>query len=154
MLSFDPKVMAELLPLLADFEHSRSLSHTASISLARVQAWPWRQDRLQRCAERLAAGERAPAIHVQRYWLHGEAYYTLSDGHHRATAAKQAGHKRIRARIGGECWCMPAVHWLDAQRGSLWRETEYPGRLKLVSVGDLRPEVQEALLAVGVNRLR
>ena len=153
MLTFAPKTMADLLPLLADIEHGQTLGHTASISLARVQAWPWNEGRLTRCAARLAAGERAPAIHVQRYWLCGEAYYTLSDGHHRATAATQAGRRRIRAVIHGENWCLPGAHWLDLPRGILWRETAQPGRLRWI-MNEIDGDLRAALLVVGVNVLR
>lgn len=155
MLNFDPAVMAALLPALAELDDWQPVGHTVSISLARVQAVAWNPGRLARCAARLAAGERAPAIHVSRYWLHGEAYYTLSDGNHRAIAARQAGHKRIRATIGGENWCKPEKYFLDTERASLWRSVVHKiyGPVITQVLWDIEPGVQQALLSVGVNRL-
>ena len=154
MLKFEPQIITEVIHLTAALEDCQSRGHTASIALSRVLAWAWAPGRLERCRERLAAGERAPAIEVSRYLLQGDAYYTVSDGRHRATAAREAGHTRIRARIGSECRCEPGKCWLDTQSGSLWREQPGKGWLTLVSVGTLSPEVQQALLSVGVRVLR
>jgi len=154
LLSFRPEVLTRVLGAVTNHERSRTLGHTAAVSVDRVMAWAWKPARLHRCAERLAAGERAPAVHLSRYWLHGEAWYTVSDGHHRTIAARQAGLRRIRAKIGGESWCEPERCWLDTTSGRLWRAVQPGGQVLSLVMDGIEAELAEALLAVGVNRLR
>ena len=147
-----PSARSRLLTAVADLDTWRPLDRVVAVSVVRVLAVAWNPGRLARCKQRLAAGERAPALHVSRYWLHGEPWYLLSDGNHRAVAAREAGLTRIRARIGGEVWCDPANHVLDDRR-QLWRkivDERFGPCLRMVPV-DVDDELAAALLAVGVE---
>jgi uncharacterized ParB-like nuclease family protein len=152
-LDIEPQLMATLLPALAELDDSRVLGHVRSISVSKVMAWAWHPRRLERCQKRLAAGERPPAIAVSRYWLQGQSYYLVGDGHHRTVAAREAGLLRIRARIGSENWCRPEVCWLD--QTILWREHEHEqfGRVLKLAFSPVEPPLAEALARVGVKRL-
>jgi uncharacterized ParB-like nuclease family protein len=152
-LDIEPQLMATLLPALSELDDSRVLGHVRSISVAKVMAWAWHPGRLERCKARLAAGERPPAIEVGRYWLQGESYYLVSDGHHRTVAAREAGCSRIRARIGSENWCRPEICWLD--QTILWREHDHAefGRVLKMAFNPVEPSLAEALTRVGVRKL-
>lgn len=102
-----PALLAGAIVAIADLDTGHTLDHVASVSVERVLAWAWAERRLEECAARLAAGERAPAIRVSRYWLHGLALYTVGDGMHRTVAARQAGRKRISAFVAWESTCRP-----------------------------------------------
>ncbi len=153
LLGFRAEVMARLLPALADLESAKSLGYVAAVAVDRVAAYAWHEGRLARCRQHLAAGEKAPPVHLSRYWLHGQAFYTVSDGMHRTVAAREAGRQRIRAKIGGECWCTPEQHWLSRSTGRLWREVQPGGHRLTLVMCDIEPELADALLAVGVSDL-
>lgn len=150
-MTTDPRVLADVVVLLVEFGAADTTifeRRVRAISVDKVLAWAWRPDRLLRCAERLADGERAPEIHVNRYLLHGVAYYTVSDGHHRTIAARQAGQRRIRARIGSESVCHPERYWLDARQRRLWLNEGQRSRL---AASDLSEAVMAALSDAGVQ---
>lgn len=154
LLGLRPEIMAALLPAIAALEDSRTLGHVAAVTVDRVAAYAWNEGRLERCRRLLAEGERAPAVHLSRYWLHGLAFYTVSDGMHRTVAAREAGRQRIRARIGGESWCKPEQHWLLPAAGSqwrLWREVQPGGQVLSQVLSDIESELAAALLKVGVR---
>lgn len=151
LLSLPAEVLAALLPALADLDTYQSLNHVAAVSVDRCVAMAWNADRLERCRRLLAACEKAPPVHLSRYWLHGQALYTVSDGNHRIVAAKEAGRRRIRARIGGQCWCKPAEHWLEVATGKLWREAQPGGRWLTLVMDGIGAELAAAMLAVGVH---
>lgn len=112
----------DLLVATADHDNTwQPLNYIHAISTDRVLAMAWNDFRLQRAIQRLADGEKAPPIHVSRYWLYGEAYYILSDGNHRAIAARNAGHKFIMARISGEATSHLHNCYLEVLAGRLWR---------------------------------
>ena len=70
MTRFDPSVLSDVLVLLADLDDAHTLSRrTVSIAIDRVLAWSWNPGRLERCQQKLAEGEKAPPIHVNRYRL-------------------------------------------------------------------------------------
>jgi len=151
LLGLPAEVLAALLPALADLDTCQSLNHVAAVAVDRVAAVAWNERRLEHCRRLLAAGEKAPPVHLSRYWLHGQALYTVSDGNHRTVAAREAGRQRIRARIGGECWCAPEQHWLEVAAGRLWREVQPGGRVLTLVMDDIWAEVAAAMLAVGVH---
>ena len=151
LLGYPAQVLADLLPALAEFEDSRDLGYTRAISVDRVVAWAWNEGRLARATRLLAAGEKAPPIHVSRYWLCGEALYSVADGMHRTIAARQAGRQRIIARIGGEVQCHPERYMLERSTGRLWREVPPDKRLITLVQSDIGPELAAALVAVGVR---
>ena len=91
LLGLRPEIMAALLPAISALEDSRTLGHVAAVTVDRVAAYAWNEGRLERCRRLLTEGERAPAVHLSRYWLHGLAFYTVSDGMHRTVAAREAG---------------------------------------------------------------
>ena len=153
LLGYPAQVLAAVLPHLIELEDSRDVGHTAAISVDRVVAWAWNEGRLERATRLLAAGEKAPPIRVSRYWLHGEALYSVADGMHRTIAARQAGRQRIRAVIGSEVQCHPERYLIELATGRMWRAPEPGDRwLKMVSC-DIAPEVAAALVAVGVREL-
>jgi len=154
LLALRAEVLAALLPALADLDTCQSLNHVAAVAVDRVAAFAWNPGRLERCRRLLAAGEKAPPVHLSRYWLHGQALYTVSDGMHRTVAAREAGRRRIRARIGGECWCAPEQHWLEVASGRLWRERQPGGRVLTLVMDGIEAELAAALLAVGVHEQR
>jgi hypothetical protein len=146
---FRASLFSQALVLVSDFDNFRTLHRTASISIQRVLAEAWNDARLERARTRLAAGEIAPPISVVRHWLHGQAFYVVSDGNHRTVAAKEAGRCRIRARISSETWCVPHRYVLDPSAGRLWEKTT-TSWLKLVT-DNLDAEMQRLLTMMGVN---
>lgn len=151
MSDIDPRVLADVVVLLHEYDDAQIFERrTVMISPAKVLAWVWRQDRFDRCAERLAAGEKAPPISVARYILNGETWYVVGDGHHRTIAALAAGRTRIRARIGSEVVCHPERYRLDTVKRKLWRETKDRRWLEQIA-SDLSDETMAALVAVGVK---
>jgi uncharacterized ParB-like nuclease family protein len=152
-----PAVLADVLVATANQDTWQDIGRTQAVSVRRVLAWAWAPARLQRASERLMAGDRAPAIHVSRYWLHGESWYVVSDGHHRTIAAQEAGKRTIRASIAGEIACEPDACYLDRASGRLWRHMGHggaEGRSKLVLIADGWAGLRaEAALAAGVNDL-
>lgn len=142
-----PNVMTDLVALLTELDDFRSLDHIRAISVSKVLAWSWSPGRLQDCAQRLAAGGKAPPIHVNRYWLHGQAYYNVSDGRHRTVAARDAGRQYIRARISGENWCKPTEYVL--MNGHLWRKN---GAWLKQIYPNVANELAELLVSVGVTK--
>ena len=153
LLGYPAQVLAAVLPHLIELEDSRDVGHTAAISVDRVVAWAWNEGRLARATRLLAAGEKAPPIRVSRYWLHGEALYSVGDGMHRTTAARQAGRKRITAVISGEVQCHPERYLIERSTGRLWREVPPDKRLITLVQWDIGPELAAALVAVGVREL-
>ena len=153
LLGYPVQVLADLLPALVELGDSRDLGHTAAISVDRVVAWAWNEGRLARATRLLAAGEKAPPIRVSRYWLCGQALYSVADGMHRTTAARQAGRKRITAVIGSEIECHPERYLLDRSTGRLWREMPPDKRLLTLEKWDIGLELAAALVAVGVREL-
>jgi len=153
LLGLPAEVLARLLPALIELGESRDLGHTAAIAVDRVAAWAWNPGRLARAERLLAAGHQAPPITVSRYWLHGEALYTVADGMHRTVAARQAGRQRIRAKITSEIECHPEHFVIDGASGRLWRGQPGEQWLELV-LWDIEPELAAALVAVGVRQLQ
>ena len=151
LLGYPAQVLADLLPALIELGDSRDLGYTRAINVDRVVAWAWNEGRLARAARLLAAGEKAPPIRVSRYWIRGEALYTVADGMHRTIAARQAGRKRITAVIGGEVQCHPERYLLERSTGRLWREVPPDKRLITLVQSDIGPELAAALVAVGVR---
>lgn len=153
MNRFDPSVLSDVLVLLADLDDARTLSRrTVSIAVERVLAWSWNPGRLERCQQKLAEGEKAPPIHVNRYRLNGLTWYVVSDGRHRTVAAREAGRKRIAAVVGSETDCHPERYRLDCADRRLWQEhndARFGHCLKLVT-DDLTSETMTVLLALGV----
>ena len=111
----------DLLVATQNHDTWQPLNYTHAIATDRVLAAAWNDYRLQRAIQRLADGEKAPPIHVSRYWLYGEAYYILSDGNHRTIAARNAGRKYITARISGETTSHLHDCYLEVLSGRLWR---------------------------------
>ena len=151
LLGYPAQVLADLLPTLAEIDDSSDLGHAAAISVDRVVAWAWNEGRLERATRLLAAGEKAPPIRVSRYWLHGEALYSVADGMHRTVAARQAGRQRIRAVIGGEVQCHPERYLLERSTRRLWREVTPDKRLITLVQWDIGPELAAVLVAVDVR---
>ena len=153
MTRFDPSVLSDVLVLLADLDDAHTLSRrTVSIAIDRVLAWSWNPGRLERCQQKLAEGEKAPPIHVNRYRLNGLTWYVVSDGRHRTVAAREAGRARIAAVVGSETDCHPERYRLDVAGRRLWQEhhdDRFGHCLKLVTDG-LSMETMTVLLAVGV----
>ena len=58
----NPRILADLVVHLCEIDTWNELGHTTSISVDKVLAWSWKPYRLEDCAQRLAAGERAPAL--------------------------------------------------------------------------------------------
>ena len=149
----DPQTLTDVLVLLADLDDARILPRrVVSISVDLVLAWAWNPGRLERCLQKLAEGEKAPPIHVNRYRLNGATWYVVADGRHRTVAAREAGQPRIAAVVGSEVVCRPEQYRVDAAHGKLWQQfvdPRYGPCLKHVA-GDLSEEMQAALLAVGV----
>lgn len=147
-----PSVLATVLTAISEIDDSRDLNRRAiSVPIHRILAYAWRPDRLERCAALLAEGRTPPPVHLVRYKLAGLNWYTVSDGHHRTVAARNAGRKRIRAVVPCETPCHPERYVLHD--GRLWRKMVHPSFghcLQLVSV-DITPEVAAALIAVGVE---
>ena len=70
MNNLSPSVLSDVLVMLADLDDARILPRrTVSIAIDRVLAWSWNPGRLERCKQKLAEGEKAPPIHVNRYRL-------------------------------------------------------------------------------------
>lgn len=151
LLGLRAEVLADLLPLLTVMGDGRELGHYAAVSVNRVLAQAWNDDRLTECRLLLAAGEKAPAVHLSRYWLHGQAFYVVCDGMHRTTAAREAGRQRIWARIDSESWCKPEQHWLEVATGRLWQEVQPGGQVLSLVRNGVEAELAAALLAVGVH---
>ena len=153
MTRFDPSVLSDVLVLLADLDDAHTLSRrTVSIAVERVLAWSWNPGRLERCQQKLAEGEKAPPIHVNRYRLNGLTWYVVSDGRHRTVAAREAGRTRIAAVVGSETHCHPERYRLDCADRRLWQEhndARFGHCLKLVT-DDLTSETMTVLLALGV----
>ena len=147
-----PIVLAVILPMLAELDDAKDLNRKAiSVPIHRILATAWRADRLARCERMLAEGHTPPPVHLVPSKLAGENWYTVSDGHHRTVAARNAGRKRIRAVVGCETPIYPDRYVLSD--GRLWRKVDDPdwGRcLQLVPV-DITPEVAQALVSVGVG---
>lgn len=122
-----PAILRDVLVAIADHDGWQDIDRTQAVSIRRVLASAWDPGRLERAVERLAAGERAPAIHATRYWLTGEGWYIPSDGNHRTVAAREAGKRTIRCRITGEVVCEPDACYLDVATGRLWRHTGHGG---------------------------
>lgn len=148
-----PQTLTDILVLLAQLDDARILPHrTVRIGVDKVLAWSWNPGRLERCRQKLAEGEKAPAIHVNRYRLNGATWYVVADGRHRTVAAREVGRQRIAAIVGSEVVCQPARYRLDAPQGKLWQEfvdARFGSCLKFVA-GDLSSDVQAGLCAVGV----
>lgn len=146
-----PAILADLLHLLSDLDNTRILSRRPiSIPIHRILATAWNAGRLDDCAARLKAGEKAPPIHLSRYQLQGRNWYIVSDGNHRTIAARQAGRKRIGAVVGCETPCKPELYWIDPGNCTLWRRVEDRG--VSVQVGSqISDDLRDALLSVGVQ---
>ena len=150
MNNLTPAVLSDVCVLLADIHAALILTRRpVSISVARVLAWAWNPGRLERCRQKLAEGEKAPPIHVNRYRLNGLTWYVVSDGRHRTVAAREAGRARITAVVGSETDCHPDRYRLAVNDGRLWQAMAEPGCFQLVAA-DLEPSVMAGLLAVGV----
>ncbi len=153
MNNLSPSVLSDVLVMLADLDDARILPRrTVSIAIDRVLAWSWNPGRLERCQQKLAEGEKAPPIHVNRYRLNGLTWYVVSDGRHRTVAAREAGRTRIAAVVGSETDCHPERYRLDCADRRLWQEhndARFGHCLKLVT-DDLTSETMTVLLALGV----
>ena len=64
LLALRAEVLAALLPALADLDTCQSLNHVAAVAVDRVAAFAWNPGRLERCRRLLAAGEKAPPVHL------------------------------------------------------------------------------------------
>lgn len=148
-----PNVLSDMLVLLANLDDARILPRrTVRIAVDRVLAWSWNPSRLERCRQKLAEGEKAPPIHVNRYRLNGLTWYVVSDGRHRTVAAREAGRTRIAAVVGSETNCHPDRYQLEIEDRLLWQKYNddcFGYCLKLVA-GELSDETIAALLAAGV----
>jgi hypothetical protein len=114
---------------------------TRWVDPARVLAEAWHKGRLADAKERLAAGERAPAIKVVGYrWNSDWTLYEPSDGIHRTVAAREAGQK-VKAKISGYYLLKPQQFVVNQE--DLWRRTAR-GELQHV---DATSEVERAALA-------
>jgi hypothetical protein len=108
-----------LLPAMADHEHYIPLKRYGGIAPERILTLPWSPRRLAECRQRLAAGTKPPPITVTRIRLPRVVWYLVSDGTHRAWAAREAGVRRIGAYIDSEVPCRPEQFRL-AQRYGRW----------------------------------
>jgi hypothetical protein len=151
-------VMTELGKLLSAHPHpalSRALLLTASdwrdaayttwVDARRVLAEAWNPSRLVRCRERLAAGEKAPAIRVVGFHLPDRAppIFDPSDGIHRTVAARERG-LRVKAKVTGFYQVKP--HDFAICRGFLWRRTERGAQM----IDETTVAERAALAALGV----
>lgn len=119
-----------------------------SIGVGSVLAKPWNRGRLDRCRRQLAEGTKPPPIKVVGLRRRGhKTLYSVGDGMHRTTAAREAGKKTVRAEISGWHTCDPTrfVIW----RGWLWR-LETSGGYKSVT-DDIDPDIVPSLIGLGVR---
>jgi hypothetical protein len=62
-------------------------------------------------------------VHVTRYRLGAHVWYLVTDGMHRAWAAREAGAARLGARVEGEVRCYPEDFQVQRRQGGweLWQ---------------------------------
>lgn len=119
------------------------------VLISSVLAKPWNMGRLERCRRQLAEGTPPPPIKVVGLRRQGfKTLYSVSDGMHRTSAAKEAGHRTIKAEISGWHTCDPSrfVLW----RGWLWDTADRPEGFRGVT-DDIDPETIPALVGLGVR---
>lgn len=150
---FSPEIVRDILVLLSEFDAPDTTSwekNIRAINPAFVLATPWNEYRLNRCRERTDKGEKAPYIHVTRYILNGERYYTLEDGNHRTAVAQERKMPYITARIAEEHICHPENYLLQRDiRRLLLCEARY---MKVIAhATNLSNELMDALEAAGVT---
>jgi uncharacterized ParB-like nuclease family protein len=152
----EPRLMRAVLPALTDPGEVMVLKRRQTIPVGQIIAQAWHPGRLQEAVARLQAGDNPPMVDVNRYYLHGETYYTVNDGHHRVVAARQLGRAAIDASIRFEAWCQPQAYRVDLDQGRLWRKdgNEPDGLTWQLVLSGLEPELMLAFQKVGVNLWR
>jgi hypothetical protein len=108
--------LQRLLPVLTDHD-TRRFTYRCAVAPERVVSLPWHPGRLRDAREKRAAGTTPPLIHVTRFRHPLQTWYLVTDGMHRAWAAREAGAYRIGARIEGEVVCHPEHYHLRHVRG-------------------------------------
>ena len=97
----DSQEIKNFLQNLSDFDlETIKLNQKQIISLDRVLSKPWNKWRLAKALTYLETRQVAPPIFVKAYKVEGSSYwYTVTDGMHRATAAKMTGQLEIEATV-------------------------------------------------------
>lgn len=146
----DP-ILYSVIPLLLDFTTAECqvVDQIRSILIREVVAQAWNPARLEDCQRRLAAGQVAPPIEAEEYFVGNDRYYLLTDGNHRTIARRIAGKRTIRAIIKGENQTTPERTWIIGQ--DAWRETETVGCLKLIRRNLSEPE-RAMLIQLGAQQ--
>jgi hypothetical protein len=129
--------LQDLLPALADHEHYILLNRPCGVSPQRILALPWHPGRLADARRRRQAGSKPPPLKLTRIRLPDAVWYQVSDGMHRAWAAREAGVKRIGAYVDCEVPCDPARVQLRHRYGrwELWE----PCPRGLALIGEIPP---------------
>lgn len=103
-------VAADILPrLVVDFSTDFGLytQQQQSVCVDRILCEPWNAYRLSQAKTLLAAGKTPPPIELNAYKLFSTSWYTVTDGIHRVVSYRDAGKKRIKARIQSYQICQP-----------------------------------------------
>ena len=137
-----------LLPALNDHHDTRLFKRHCGIAPQRIVSLPWHPDRLADAQRQRAAGTTPPPVHVTRFLIQSQVWYLVSDGMHRAWAAREAGASRLGASINGEVRCHPEAFHLRCVRGiwELWHRDnprEY--------IGEVDPDLLSTARALGVS---
>lgn len=151
MSDLEPLIQA--LCLLGSRSDWVEVKRREQIPLDQVLAVAWSDARLERCRRLLAEGSTPDPIQVSRYRVGEAVYYTLSDGNHRAVAAKMAGHTLIVAEVEGECTCTCDQFAVDEATGWLWKDVS-PGVQERVNTHRLSVDEITALKRLGVKAVR
>jgi hypothetical protein len=140
--------LTRLLPVLTDHDTYQRLQRRCGIAPQRIVSLPWHPGRLADARRKRAAGTTPPLVHVTRVRLPSQVWYLVTDGMHRAWAAREAGLCRLGAYIDGEVRCQPEDFQLRCVRGSweLWRR-HHPRTY----LGEVRPDVLPTARALGVS---
>ncbi len=97
----DSQTVKNFLQNLSDFDQEIIKLHQKQIiSLDRVLSKPWNKWRLAKALAYLETRQVAPPIFVNAYKVEGIGqWYVVTDGVHRATAAKMTGQLEIEATV-------------------------------------------------------
>ena len=138
--------LQRLLPALTDHD-TRQLGRRCGIAPQHIVSLPWHPRRLAEARGLRAAGTRPPPVHVTRFLVQAQVWYLVTDGMHRAWAAREAGVPRLGAYIDGEVRCHPEAFHLRHVRG-LWELWRVDTR---TYVGEVAPDLLSTARAFGVS---